>query len=180
MSNKESIKSLKKNFPEHFKPKNDKGHQLEVFKTDLTKIVSNPSPLSIQVNGSHYQKQNNPLPVIILTGKYISFCAANAFKYIIRFNLKGNPEEDLKKAIHYLSIMINNEIREVNISLDDNEVYELLFKFSTLGIDGKKLAVIANILGMIYNNYHENHNKDFLQSCKELLVDLYSDYLNNK
>ena len=32
----------------------------------------------------------------------MSFCLGNAIKYIWRANLKGNPEQDLRKAIWYL------------------------------------------------------------------------------
>lgn len=42
-----------------------------------------------------------PVEIIEIT-EHLNFCLGNAVKYICRADYKGNPEQDLKKAIWYL------------------------------------------------------------------------------
>lgn len=49
----------------------------------------------------HYNSHPSGVECIQIT-EHMSFCLGNAIKYIWRADLKGNPEEDLKKAIWYI------------------------------------------------------------------------------
>jgi hypothetical protein len=46
-------------------------------------------------------------PVDYITANNIDFCSGNIIKYASRWNLKGQPEEDLKKIIDYANILLN-------------------------------------------------------------------------
>jgi hypothetical protein len=50
----------------------------------------------------HYTWLPNGLEVIDIT-ENLNFCLGNAVKYILRADHKGNPIEDLQKAIWYLN-----------------------------------------------------------------------------
>ncbi len=50
---------------------------------------------------AHYTTHPSGIECIQVT-EHMSFCLGNAIKYIWRANLKGNPEQDLRKAIWYL------------------------------------------------------------------------------
>lgn len=49
----------------------------------------------------HYTEHQSGVECIQIT-EHMNFCLGNAVKYIWRSALKGNQEEDLKKAIWYL------------------------------------------------------------------------------
>lgn len=62
-----------------------------------------------QVGGTHYKDLNiQPVEYILKNG--LGFCEGNVIKYITRWRNK-NGVEDLKKARHYIDILIeqNNE-----------------------------------------------------------------------
>ena len=62
--------------------------------------------LNTQVGGSHYQKYAiQPIEFIIKNN--IPFLEANVIKYVVRYKDK-NGLEDLKKAKHYLEMLIEN------------------------------------------------------------------------
>lgn len=63
------------------------------------------------VNPDHY-KEHLYEPIEVIEDWELSFCAGNALKYIGRYQKKGKPVEDLRKAIWYLE-------REID-SLEDN------------------------------------------------------------
>ena len=52
-------------------------------------------------NPEHYTLNPNGIECIDVT-ENMNFCLGNAVKYIWRADLKGNPIEDLKKAVWYL------------------------------------------------------------------------------
>ena len=52
-------------------------------------------------NREHYTLNPNGIECIDVT-ENMNFCLGNAVKYIWRADLKGNPIEDLKKAVWYL------------------------------------------------------------------------------
>jgi len=54
---------------------------------------------------SHYTSHPCGMEVIEIT-KHETFCIGNAIKYLMRYKLKGNPKQDLEKAVFY----INKEI----------------------------------------------------------------------
>lgn len=65
--------------------------------------------LDIQVGGSHYKDMAiQPVEFIMQNG--IGFMEGNAIKYLSRWRSKGGIE-DLKKARHYLDMLIEFEER---------------------------------------------------------------------
>ena len=62
--------------------------------------------LNTQVGGSHYQKYAIQ-PIEFITKNNIPFLEANVIKYVVRYKDK-NGLEDLKKAKHYLEMLIEN------------------------------------------------------------------------
>lgn len=70
------------------------------------------SALDVQVGGRHYKDMAiQPIEFIMANG--LGFCEGNAVKYVTRWKSK-NGIEDLKKAIHYLQMLIEQE--ELNAS----------------------------------------------------------------
>jgi hypothetical protein len=64
------------------------------------------SQLDKQVGGDHYKKfKIQPLEFILANG--IGFAEGNIIKYTVRN--KGNKMENLRKAEHYLAILIEEE-----------------------------------------------------------------------
>lgn len=66
--------------------------------------------VDVRHNG-HYCNVENYSPIEIIhayekAGKCLSFEAANALKYILRYKYKGEPVKDLEKAVYYLQIEI--------------------------------------------------------------------------
>ena len=60
--------------------------------------------LSTQIGGDHYKKMKiQPLEFILENN--LGYCEANIIKYVSRYKDK-NGVEDLKKARHYLDILI--------------------------------------------------------------------------
>lgn len=62
--------------------------------------------LNTQVGGNHYQKYEIQ-PIEFIVKNNIPFLEANVIKYIVRYKDK-NGLEDLKKAKHYLEMLIEN------------------------------------------------------------------------
>jgi len=63
-----------------------------------------PNPLDVQVGGGHYKSMKfQPLEYIMANG--MNFCEGSVIKYVSRWHSKGGVE-DLKKARHYLDILI--------------------------------------------------------------------------
>lgn len=64
-------------------------------------------PLKTQVGGNHYK--DFPIqPIEFIHRNGLSYLVGNIIKYIVRYKLK-NGVEDLKKAQHYLEILIAEE-----------------------------------------------------------------------
>jgi hypothetical protein len=65
------------------------------------------SSLNMQVGGNHYKEM--PIqPIEYIMKNNIGFMEGNAIKYISRWRSKGGVE-DLKKARHYLDMLIEFE-----------------------------------------------------------------------
>lgn len=82
--------------------------RIENFKTKVipeqSRIVQ--ETLTTQVGGNHYQNYAiQPIEFIIKNN--IPFIEANIIKYVVRYKNK-NGLEDLKKAKHYLEMLIEN------------------------------------------------------------------------
>lgn len=65
------------------------------------------SALAVQVGGSHY-KDLKIQPVEYIHKNGLGFCEGNAIKYLTRWREKGGAE-DLKKAKHYIDLLIEME-----------------------------------------------------------------------
>lgn len=73
---------------------------------------SSPSPKSTQVGGNHYSKMKVQ-PIDFITANGIGYIEGNIIKYVCRYKSK-NGVEDLKKAQHYLQMLIEQEERDQN------------------------------------------------------------------
>ena len=62
------------------------------------------NPLDDQVGGSHY-KDSKIQPIEFIVANDIPYREANIIKYVFRHRQK-NGVEDLKKAAHYLEMLI--------------------------------------------------------------------------
>ena len=71
------------------------------------------SSLDIQVGGNHY-KEMAIQPIEFIMKNNIGFMEGNAIKYISRWRSKGGIE-DLKKARHYLDMLIEFEQGESGV-----------------------------------------------------------------
>ena len=69
--------------------------------------VQTNNSLEKQVGGSHY-KELKIQPIEFIHANNIPFCEANAIKYLCRWRNK-NGIEDLKKAKHYIDLLIELE-----------------------------------------------------------------------
>lgn len=81
--------------------------------------------LNTQVGGSHY-KDMVIQPVEFIERNNLGFCVGNVIKYVCRYKSK-NGIEDLKKAKHYLEILIDiendkdNELESVEIPIEPSD-----------------------------------------------------------
>lgn len=73
--------------------------------------ASPKSPTDKQVGGSHYQLPIQPIEYILANG--LGYCEANVVKYVSRWRNKGGIQ-DLKKAIHYLEMLIEQEEKDAS------------------------------------------------------------------
>lgn len=64
------------------------------------------SPLSTQVDGNHYMMLKIQ-PIEFILANNLGFLEGNVVKYVSRYKNK-NGVSDLKKAKHYLEILINS------------------------------------------------------------------------
>lgn len=119
---------------------------------------------------SHYTKNSITVkyePYDFL--RYLNFTLGSACKYLIRYNDKGNPVEDLYKAAWYLekektdmqdSIIISNNDYIVNLNVPEEIFYPFIYKFKFLGIlfekkQGYSINSIMNCLDKVYEKIEE-------------------------
>jgi len=67
------------------------------------------SALDKQVSGKHY-KDKGIQPIVYIHANDLGFCEGNVVKYVTRWREKGG-EADLRKAIHYLELLIQLETK---------------------------------------------------------------------
>lgn len=72
---------------------------------------SNQAATNKQVGGSHYQLPIQPIEYILANS--LGYCEANVVKYVTRWRNKGGVQ-DLKKAIHYLEMLIEQEEKDAS------------------------------------------------------------------
>lgn len=65
------------------------------------------SALQQQVGGDHYRAKGIQ-PIEYIHANNLGFCEGNVVKYVTRWKEKGG-EDDLRKAIHYLELLIQLE-----------------------------------------------------------------------
>jgi hypothetical protein len=65
------------------------------------------SALDKQESGTHY-KDKGIQPIVYIHANNLGFCEGNVVKYVTRWRDKGG-EADLRKAIHYLELLIQLE-----------------------------------------------------------------------
>ena len=66
------------------------------------------SVLKEQVGGDHYSKLAIQ-PVTYINNNRLSYLQGNVIKYTTRYKDKGTPIQDLKKAKHYIEMLIELE-----------------------------------------------------------------------
>lgn len=87
----------------------------KIYEDQVNRLVTS-NPLEKQVGGDHY-KSMKIQPLEFIEANELSFCLANAVKYICRHKKKNdgkNSLEDIEKAIHYLEL--HKEIHYANKS----------------------------------------------------------------
>jgi len=68
------------------------------------------SALDKQESGNHY-KDKGIQPIVYIYANDLGFCEANVLKYITRHKSK-NGASDIRKAIHYLELLLELEYKE--------------------------------------------------------------------
>ena len=79
-------------------------------KEELESVGIYEKASSIQEGGSHYKKYSIE-PIDFITANNLSYIQGNVIKYIVRYKDK-NGLEDLKKAKHYIDLLIELEYKE--------------------------------------------------------------------
>lgn len=82
------------------------GGDVEKQSANVVKQTTSTSPTNKQVGGDHYKLPIQPIEYILANG--LGYCEANVVKYVSRWRNKGGIQ-DLKKAIHYLEMLIESE-----------------------------------------------------------------------
>jgi len=73
---------------------------------DWDDVFGSSKASDTQVAGSHYQLPIEPIDYIFENG--LGYMEGNVIKYVTRHGSK-NGEQDLRKAIHYLEMLIERE-----------------------------------------------------------------------
>ena len=83
-----------------------------VFQDDFGDIeeLMKPKALDTQVGGDHY-KSMKIQPLEFIMANKLAYCEANVVKYISRWRNK-NGVEDLRKAKHYIDLLIQEETQD--------------------------------------------------------------------
>ena len=76
------------------------------------------SALNKQIGGSHYQTKIQPIDYIL--ENQLGFIEGNVIKYVSRHRHK-NGAEDIKKAIHYLEILLEKEYEHNRTGINRNK-----------------------------------------------------------
>ena len=71
------------------------------------------SALQQQVGGDHY-KAKGIQPIEYIHANDLGYCEGNVVKYVTRWKDKGG-EDDLRKAIHYLELLIQLETEQFQL-----------------------------------------------------------------
>ena len=77
--------------------------------------TSTQSALNKQVSGNHY-KDKGIQPIVYIHANNLGFCEGNVIKYVTRHKEK-NGAADIKKAIHYLELLLELEYKDAASSV---------------------------------------------------------------
>lgn len=80
------------------------------FNDNDRKLADSKNPMDVQIGGSHY-KDFKIQPVEFIHKNRLGFCEGSAIKYLCRWRNK-NGIEDLKKARHFIDLLIQMEYGE--------------------------------------------------------------------
>jgi hypothetical protein len=75
-----------------------------------TQATVHVSALDKQVSGSHY-KDKGIQPIVYIHANDLGFCEGNVVKYVTRHKSK-NGAADIRKAIHYLELLLELEYKD--------------------------------------------------------------------
>ena len=78
----------------------------KVMERRITDSATTYNPFYVQVGGVHYKKHTIQ-PIDFIEANKLSFAEGCVIKYIMRYKEK-NGIEDLKKAKHYIDLIMNN------------------------------------------------------------------------
>jgi hypothetical protein len=78
--------------------------------TTLTFDTVYVSALDKQVSGNHY-KDKGIQPIVYIHANDLGFCEGNVVKYVTRHKEK-NGAADIKKAIHYLELLLELQYQD--------------------------------------------------------------------
>lgn len=73
----------------------------------FTAVEKSQDPDEVQFGGDHYKKMAIQ-PTDYIVANNMGFCEGNVIKYVSRHRNKGGAE-DLRKAIHYLQLLLKHE-----------------------------------------------------------------------
>ena len=76
----------------------------------ILRRMKEESSLEKQVGGNHYSRYKIQ-PVDFIIANKLDWCESNVIKYITRWRNK-NGVEDLRKAAHYIEMLIERELNE--------------------------------------------------------------------
>ena len=71
-------------------------------------------PQDKQIGGNHY-KEFHIQPYEFISKNNLSFFQGNVIKYVCRYKFK-NGVEDLRKARHYIDMLIEQEVKEDSVA----------------------------------------------------------------
>ena len=74
------------------------------------------SALNYQIFGNHY-KDKTIQPIVYIHANNLGFCEGNVVKYVTRHKSK-NGAADIRKAIHYLELLLELEYKELEYKDD--------------------------------------------------------------
>lgn len=105
----------------------------------------------------HYTSSKSGIEVIEVT-RYLTGSLSNAWKYCCRYQIKGTPQQDLKKAIFYLKDFCN--FPAINAyTCTDTQCKKLLEKMDKF-IEVEEIEEIKAVLTFIRNMVNICYNGD--------------------
>lgn len=103
---------------------------------------------------------------VIEITRHCSFDIGNAIKYIARYEHKGTPEQDLRKALWYLNDHVGHYGKKYSM---DGKAQDSLYRFirgmpvekDRLGTDLILMDIMAGRIAMAAQNLTERLDRDF-------------------